>query len=163
MNARWPEIQNPLTAISMRASSLILAVLSCIDSSVFCRSVGSINTSWHMIFRILVVRPRICMWRGLIKPLFLHERAWSIVKQPQYSQVLGSLCSSHPYLSHSSHQKQFCWVCSLPFSWKSSEPNGFTLLLLYFISLLVCIGHIITESLQNLVMAVLNIEQILAQ
>ena len=64
-NARCPEIQNPLAAISTRASSVTLAVFSCSDSPISCWSVGSINTSWHMTFRRLAVRSGIWLWRRL--------------------------------------------------------------------------------------------------
>ena len=104
-NARWPEIQNPLAAISTRASSVIFAFLSCSDSLVSCWCVGLISTSWHMIFRRLGVRSRIWLWWRFIKPSFLHERAWSMVKRAPHSQVVGSPCSCHPYRSLSRSQK----------------------------------------------------------
>ena len=111
-NACWPEIQSPLAAISTLASSVIFAVLLFSDSPVSCRSVGSINTSWHMTFRRFAVRSRIWLWRGLIKPPFLHERPWSMVKRAPHSQVVGSRCSCHPHRSRSSS-----WWCSLPLLW----------------------------------------------
>ena len=106
-NARCLEIQNSPAATSTRASSMIFAVLSCSDSPVSCWSIGLINTSWHMIFRRLAVRYRIWLWRRLIKPAFLQERAWSMVRRTPDSQVVGGRCSCHPYRSRSRSQKQF--------------------------------------------------------
>ena len=103
-NACCPEIQNPLAAISARASSVIFAVLSCSDLPVSCWSVGSINTLWHMIFRRLAVRSRIWLWHRLIMPLFLHERTWSMVKWVHIHRLLGVVAIQR---SRSRSQKNF--------------------------------------------------------
>ena len=109
-NSCCPEIQNPLVAISRRASSVISAVLSWRDSPFSCWSVGSINTSWHMISRRFAVRSYIWLWHGLIKSPFLEERTWSMVKQAPHSQVAVCRCSCHPYHSRSRSKKQFLLI-----------------------------------------------------
>ena len=90
--------QNPLTAMSSLAPSVLTEVAPFRTSPVSgCRS-GSTRTSWQTSVRRAAITSRISLWRMMGNPPLGHESTCSTVKVEPHSQWRGTLDGGHPYL-----------------------------------------------------------------
>ena len=103
-NAICPVSQKLLTAISARASSLLITIFSFRFSPVSCRSCCYTHTSYQTSSSRLAVRFLTWLCLSDTKPPFLQLRAWSIEKVEPHSHFecrQSKLIASHSEFSSS--------------------------------------------------------------